>query len=383
MKDVKVVIGANYGDEGKGLITRHFAIDAVNKGESPIVIFHNGTAQRGHTVDYTPTYRHIYHHFSSATREGIPTYFSHTFMLHPMTFSREAFALVQEKCAIPQTYYSPLCRVITPFDIAVDHMTEIHLQRLHGEREFGSCGFGSWCASERNPALIMNYNVSHKDFKALMKTEKDKCLAVLIERNVDIESMPLGYADVFREDTAEYVNTVEHFYNDVRFFLTRAFCADYDSVWRKFDCHIFENGQGLGLDVDNGNEWHTTSHTGLINPLDLLKDKSNYSAEACYVTRSYLTRHGTGPLEESVKKTEINAHMRDKTNLFNAFQGGLRYGFIESAEQKNRIENDWLLTKDNSMWKKTLAVTHTNEFSVDPTFGNYFSDNPFSVEERR
>ena len=46
MKDVKIVIGANYGDEGKGLMTRHFVLDAQKKNMNPIVIFHNGTAQR-------------------------------------------------------------------------------------------------------------------------------------------------------------------------------------------------------------------------------------------------------------------------------------------------------------------------------------------------
>ena len=31
MKDVKIVIGANYGDEGKGLMTRHFVKEAKRK----------------------------------------------------------------------------------------------------------------------------------------------------------------------------------------------------------------------------------------------------------------------------------------------------------------------------------------------------------------
>ena len=30
MKDVKIVIGANYGDEGKGLLTRYFAKQVNN-----------------------------------------------------------------------------------------------------------------------------------------------------------------------------------------------------------------------------------------------------------------------------------------------------------------------------------------------------------------
>ena len=85
MKQVKIVIGANYGDEGKGLMTRHFA----RYSDNPIVIMHNGTAQRGHTVDYNPSFRHVYHHFGSGTGDNVPTFFAQTFWVHPMTFIQE------------------------------------------------------------------------------------------------------------------------------------------------------------------------------------------------------------------------------------------------------------------------------------------------------
>ena len=80
MKDVKIVIGANYGDEGKGLLTRYFAKQVNN----PIIIFHNGSAQRGHTVDYNPQFRHVYHHFGCGTADGVPTFFADGFWIHPM-----------------------------------------------------------------------------------------------------------------------------------------------------------------------------------------------------------------------------------------------------------------------------------------------------------
>ena len=68
----KIIIGANYGDEGKGLVTRHFALQAKKDGRNPITILHNGTAQRGHTVDYSPEFRHVFHHFGSGTLDGVP-----------------------------------------------------------------------------------------------------------------------------------------------------------------------------------------------------------------------------------------------------------------------------------------------------------------------
>ena len=72
----KIVIGANYGDEGKGLVTRHFALEAKKEGKAPVVVLHNGTAQRGHTVDYSPTFRRVFHHFGSGTLDRVPSFFA-------------------------------------------------------------------------------------------------------------------------------------------------------------------------------------------------------------------------------------------------------------------------------------------------------------------
>jgi adenylosuccinate synthase len=42
--EVKIVIGANFGDEGKGLMSHYFGLKALDEGKSPITVFHNGTA---------------------------------------------------------------------------------------------------------------------------------------------------------------------------------------------------------------------------------------------------------------------------------------------------------------------------------------------------
>lgn len=48
-KDIKIVIGANFGDEGKGLMTDYF-VNQVDFNKKALVICSNGGAQRGHTV---------------------------------------------------------------------------------------------------------------------------------------------------------------------------------------------------------------------------------------------------------------------------------------------------------------------------------------------
>ena len=51
MTNIKVVIGSNFGDEGKGLFVNKFASDSIQNNKSCIVVMSNGGAQRGHTVD--------------------------------------------------------------------------------------------------------------------------------------------------------------------------------------------------------------------------------------------------------------------------------------------------------------------------------------------
>ena len=384
MKDVKIVIGANYGDEGKGLMTRHFVLDAQKKNMNPIVIFHNGTAQRGHTVDYDADHRHVYHHFGSGTGDGAATFFAETFFIHPMEFHREYIELTKEGHQPGMVLFDPKAKVITPLDMVVDHATEEWIAKLNGEREFGSCGFGSWCAIEdRYPIGKTNFtimNFMNFEFVPFMMEEiwKD-CLSILVRRGVDIEQT--SFAHLLKDRTT----LVTNFINDLKFFFAHVGMLNFDNLFNNtvYDSFIFENGQGLGLDMNVNNDWHTTSNTGLVNPYAMLNSHTDFNAEVCYVTRSYLTRHGLGPLEEAVKKDEINATMCDKTNVHNEFQGSLRYGYLEDEAQSDRIIKDYSLVMGDTRFKMEFAVTHTNEFDCGNDTTKYFSDNPYGVEERK
>lgn len=155
-----------------------------------------------------------------------------------------------------------------------------------------------------------------------------------------------------------------------------------DDVWRRHNYLIFENGQGLGLDKDVDNEWHTTSSTGLTNPYRLIADYEDFNAEVYYTTRSYLTRHGLGPMESEVEKRHINNNMIDKTNVPNEFQGSLRYGYYNDVEQKQRIAKDWSIVENDKRFTQAIATTHCNEFQEVRNYSKYYSDSPFVVKKR-
>lgn len=81
----RAVIGASFGDEGKGLVTDYLcAIQGAG-----IVVRFNGGAQAGHTVVTPDGLRHVHHHFGSGTLWGTPTFLSQFFIVNPIAFLAE------------------------------------------------------------------------------------------------------------------------------------------------------------------------------------------------------------------------------------------------------------------------------------------------------
>ena len=381
MKDIKIVIGANFGDEGKGLMTRYFVKDALLHDGNPIVIFHNGTAQRGHTVDYNCMERRVYHHFGSGTRDGAPTYFAETFWVHPAQFRTEYLDLMFSGI-YPKVYCHPNARVITMFDMLVDHVTMAWIALQNGEREYGTCGLGSWCAIESRGTEdvypISDYIISDVHTDYILEQTWNKCVTILLSRKVDVTQLP-DFREYFEPNSIKRKQLFANFKRDLKFCIQHMTFSTFEDVYQNFDNMIFENGQGLGLDKDVNNNWHTTSSTGLTNPVNMLADKADFNAEVCYVTRSYMTRHGIGPMDNEVQKKSINVNMHDKTNVPNEFQGSLRYGYLEDYAQKERINTDWKFVVGNPQFTKTLAITHCNEFPEYDNTAQYLSFNPYSV----
>lgn len=84
--------------------------------------------------------------------------------------------------------------------------------------------------------------------------------------------------------------------------------------------------------------------------------------EVCYVSRTYMTRHGAGRFDTECSKDEINKDMIDLTNVPNPHQDSLRYGRLNLLDLKNRINADADMMADI---RKSIAFTHCNEYRID------------------
>lgn len=308
------VIGANWGDEGKGLVTDWLA----SQGADYVVRF-NGGAQAGHTVVTSHGHRHVFRHFGSGTLRGVPTYLSRYFVVNPLAYFREKDDLAKVCPSIPHVCAHPECLVTTFADMIINQ--ELETQR--GDKRHGSVGMG------------VNETVERSSIKELKITMADlwnnskRIEAKLVEACDKYSRFRIGKAiDKPENMIAAFLKACDAFANDV-------------SPMGIGDCKdpVFEGAQGLLLDQNNKENFpHVTrSNTGIKNVRALCSEAGIDKIEAYYVSRTYLTKHGAGPLPGET--TLIN--YPDETNGENEFQGKLRFAPLNYSDLHERIYKDF------------------------------------------
>ena len=346
------IIGANFGDEGKGLMTDYFAA----QGDSVVVRF-NGGAQAGHTVTLRePSHGNVFHHFGSGTLAGSPTYLSKYFILNPMLFRRE-YEDLKKKGITPEVYIDSECLVTTPFDMMLNQIIEV----VRGDNRHGSCGIG-----------INETIVRHKKIPIYL-TDYSDCLPDKFKRILDyIESRltEFGISEIpgrFRHIFENCEAVIEKFLDDVEFVKNISGGYFFKALKKNI---IFEGAQGLLLDEDSRFfPYVTHSKTGLCNVIKLIKDweLDIDFLKVVYVTRCYTTRHGVGPLPFEVKKEILPFFIRDTTNINNEFQGDLRFGYL-SLDYLSKTINTDLAENAKLPLEANLAITCLDQIPGNATF---------------
>lgn len=314
MTQATVVIGAGYGDEGKGRVVDF--ICGQNDPSKTIVVRFNGGAQASHTVVRNGI-RHAYSHFGSGTTYGCVTYLAEKFILNPFVF-RDEYNQLQSKGITPKVYVNPKCIVTTIFDMLANQFVEIQ----RGENRHGSCGLGI--------NNTVNRNLSNKGF-----TLED---LHIVNGNLEyFVKQSLEYYPKEIQDSIYDENMMKAFVKDFEFMMDHII-LDYGKITLKYDYVVFEGAQGLQLDEDSRNFPHVTrSKTGLAYIKETLKNFR--TVEVIYVTRAYQTKHGAGPFEYEQDLSEW-FDIVDKTNVFNPFQHGIRYAPIDIFKLFKAITGD-------------------------------------------
>lgn len=362
-----VVIGMNFGDEGKGHITNF-----LSNNETLNIRF-NGGAQAAHAVFLSNGHRHIFKHFGSGSLSGARTMLGSHFIVNPLFFGAEWTSLAG-KVPMREVFIDPRCRITTIYDMLINEFSCYYRKK----NDTTGCG--------------INETVERSQFRQLKISMRDLIdkdisdIAPIIEKirseylpwRLKKLSLPLHLFDDYRKlRISNFRETEEAFLNALRGMLKCIVVWPEDNLIDRYLAKsksrqlVFEGGQGFRLDQNRTElmPYLTRSNTGLQNVFDCLSTvKTALELDVYLVTRTYLTRHGDGPLWNEVRLPYNN--VEDHTNVENSYQGKLRYGYLNKSWYDDAIDEIRQYIKDHQPGcvKKVniyTAFTHLDQLDND------------------
>ncbi len=209
---VKAIVGANWGDEGKGKSTDMLA------EESDIIVRFQGGSNAGHTIinDYGKFALHIlpsgvfYNHTTSVIGNGVA--------LNIQNLVDEIDSLVKQGVPQPKILVSDRAQILMPYHVLFDQYEE---ERLGG-KSFGSTKSGiAPFYSDKYAKIGFQVNELFEDEAVL----KEKVYQVLETKNVLVEHLyhkaPIDPEEIFQE-LLKYREMIRPFVCDVSVFLRDA-----------------------------------------------------------------------------------------------------------------------------------------------------------------
>jgi len=342
--EATAVIGMNYGDEGKGHITNYLS------DSNTLNIRFNGGAQASHAVFLSDGRSHLFHHFGSGSLQGARTLLASHFIVNPIIFAWEMQELI-EKAPMREVFIDPRCRVTTPYDMFINEFSA----KFHGKKD--TVGIGINETVERSTFRQLKINM--RDF---VEKSNDEITSIL--RTIENEYMPFR----IKQLNIPWSDFVKHYSDSIKksvesFLKIRTWMTDHmiviwpdDGVIDKFLAKdkdrriVFEGGQGMLLDQNRKEfmPYLTRSNTGILNILELLKTiKTTLDFKVYLVTRTYLTRHGDGPIWNHIPNTFPFPNIEESTNPDHTFQGKMRYGHLNKKWYDEAIEETETIIENN------------------------------------
>ena len=301
-----VILGTQWGDEGKGKI-----VDLLTDQAQAVVRFQGGH-NAGHTlvIDGEKTVLHLIP--SGILRDNVECMIGNGVVLAPDALLKEITKLEEKGVPVRERLrISPSCTLILPYHVALDQAREAS----RAEGKIGTTGRGIGPAYEDKVArrgLRVADLFDAERFAAKLKEVMDLHNFAL-EHFYKVE--PVCYETVLK-DALAYADILKPLMQDVTARLHEL---------RKQGAHImFEGAQGALLDIDHGTYPYVTSSsttaggtaTGSgFGPL--------YLDYILGITKAYTTRVGSGPFPTELFD-EVGARLAEKGHEFGSTTGRAR-----------------------------------------------------------
>ena len=328
--NVSIIVGAQWGDEGKGKITDVFA------GDAAYVVRFQGGNNAGHTVIVNGKTFKLHLIPSGIVYDGPVSIIGNGVVIDPKALIDE-IEYVREKGIEPRLMVSDRAHVIFPYHIAMDEALTGH----QGNLAAGSTkrGIAPVYADKMYRHGIRMADLLEPD---ILKEKLSKAFTFnqRIIKALDYEFKE-SRDDIF-EQYLEYGQTLKSYINDVSVVLYNA-VKDGKSI-------LFEGAQGMSLDVDHGIYPHTTSSNTVAGHVSVGSGVCFRNIQRVIgIAKAYVSRVGISPFPTELPEDEAKA-LRDKGHEYGTTTGRpRRVGWMDLVQLRQAVRvsglTEFALTK--------------------------------------
>ena len=316
-----IVLGAQWGDEGKGKMTDYLA------EEADVVVRFQGGNNAGHTVEVGDKQYKLHLIPSGILYDDKLNVIGNGVVVDPKALFEEISYLENEgvKVTPEKLIISDRAHLIMPYHKILDRLKE----KARGKNDIGTTGKGIGpCYTDKiersgiRVCDLMHEEVFEEKLRANVEMKNAYITKVYGDEALDVE-------EILR-DFKEYAKKMKPFVKDTSVKVFDAIKADKTV--------LFEGAQGMLLDIDHGTYPYVTSSNttggGVSNGVGI---GPNLITNAVGITKAYTTRVGKGPFPTELED-ETGEWIREKGHEYGVTTGrSRRCGWLDLVIVKSAV----------------------------------------------
>ena len=316
-----VVLGTQWGDEGKGKV-----VDLLTE-RAKYVVRYQGGHNAGHTlvINGEKTVLHLIP--SGILRENVISIIGNGVVLAPDALMKEMTEL--EARGVPvreRLLLSEACPLILPYHVALDNARE----KARGEKAIGTTGRGIGPAYEDK--------VARRGLRVGDLFNKET-FAIKLKEIVDYHNFQLVH--YYKVDAVDYQTVLDEVLAiaDILTAMVVDVSDLLDSARKRGDLIMFEGAQGTLLDIDHGTYPYVTSSNTTAGGVATGSGLGpRYVDYVLGIVKAYSTRVGAGPFPTELND-ETGEFLRKQGNEYGATTGrSRRTGWLDIVAVRRAVQ---------------------------------------------
>lgn len=296
-----VVVGSQWGDEGKGKITDYLSQKA------DVIARYQGGNNAGHTIEFNGQ-KFALRLIPSGIFSGNEVILGNGMVINPKAFLEEVEYLQAAGIATDKIKVSDRAHVILPYHLEIDELQE----KRRGANNIGTTKKGI------GPTYVDKYERLGLRIGEFIDEElfKERLKEILEVKKASFPEIESDFQCIF-DEYKEYAKKIKPLVTDTALILDD-YLQDGKNV-------LFEGAQGAMLDIDYGTyPFVTSSHPGANGVAEGSGIGPLYLTDAIGIVKAYTTRVGSGAFP-----TEIEGELADQIR-----EVGHEYGTVTKRPRR-------------------------------------------------